>query len=92
MQPQRCNWINQIGMQCGQPLGHMNEHGNGLLTTPRDTWHEFTGESPLQFKVEEPFGVVWTDKSTKKRCMWSGMHSRCVYELGHTIKHREENQ
>jgi hypothetical protein len=35
----RCPWVNQIGVQCGQPEGHYpSSHGNGLLTTGRDTW------------------------------------------------------
>jgi hypothetical protein len=39
---------------------------------------------------QERTGVVWTDKSTAKRCLWIGQHARCVYELGHTLAHKED--
>ena len=89
----RCSWINQNGMQCGMPLNHACNHGNGLLTTPRDVWHEPmsdlpTNETPL--KMVEKFGNVFTDKSTIKQCLWSGAHGRCIYELGHTLPHKEK--
>jgi hypothetical protein len=91
---QRCNWINQTGVQCGQPLGHIGEHGNGLLTAVKGphTWHEYVGKLLTQPKFAEPFGVVWTNKSTIKRCLWSSATGRCIYELGHTIQHREESR
>jgi hypothetical protein len=88
----RCNWINQNGVQCGQPMGHITGHGNGSLTSATDTWHEYFG--PIKIiktlpKVEKS-GTVWTEKSTKPRCQWSGTHSLCIYEVGHTIGHKEE--
>lgn len=92
---QRCNWINQTGVQCGQPLGHIGKHVNGLLTAVNGphTWHEYLGESSLSDnnKFAEPFGTVWTNKSTIRRCLWMGANGRCIYELGHTIQHREES-
>jgi hypothetical protein len=91
--PQQCNWINQVGIRCGQPLGHTFGHGNGLLTTPRDVWHEFVGEVPQDeppLKMIEKFGTVWTDKSTVKRCLWFGVTARCIYEFGHTLPHKED--
>lgn len=87
----RCNWINQIGIQCGMPFGHMGTHGNGLLTTPRDEWHEFIGDAPITANVTERFGNVWTEKSKVKRCLWTGAHNRCIYEFGHTLPHKEES-
>ena len=86
----RCNWINQNGMQCGQPLGHNEPHGNGSLTTPHDEWHKFIEEQPVRPKLQEPFGRVWIEKSVKGRCPWQGAYGRCIYETGHTISHREE--
>jgi hypothetical protein len=76
------------------PLGHPCGHGNGLLTTPRDTWHEFVGDPPPptldQLRTgAQPFGIIWTDKSTRRRCSWSGVHGLCVYEHGHTLPHKE---
>lgn len=38
----------------------------------------------------QPVGVVWTDKSTTRRCLWQGAHGRCIYELGNHTEHREE--
>ncbi len=42
-------------------------------------------------KLFEKFGTVWTDRSTVQRCLWSGTRSRCIYELGHTLPHKEED-
>jgi hypothetical protein len=87
---QRCNWLNQNGVQCGQPLGHPCEHGNGLLTpnASNDTWHEFIEAKPDVPRVEK-FGAVFTDKSSVKQCFWCGPNGRCIYELGHTLPHKE---
>jgi hypothetical protein len=45
-----CKWVNQAGTRCGQPEGHIERgqggHGNGLLTSPRDEWHDPTVEPP----------------------------------------------
>jgi hypothetical protein len=35
-------------------------------------------------------GVVWTDRSTTRRCLWQGPHGRCIYELGNYTEHKEE--
>lgn len=88
----RCHWINQNGVQCGQPSGHLHGHGNGLLTSPRDDWHEYIGPSTIAVPVGvvEKSGTVHTDKSTTPRCLWMGPLGRCIYEQGHTIGHREE--
>jgi hypothetical protein len=89
----RCNWINEHGVQCGQPLGHTVNHGNGYLTSPRDTWHEFIGKNTVTLtvsKLSEPFGVIYHDKSIAPRCLWQGPHGRCIYEQNHTIQHKEE--
>ncbi len=85
----RCNWINQNGIQCGMPFGHVGLHGNGLITTGRDTWHEYLGE-PQIAPTGEKFGVVWTDKSKTPRCLWHGAHGCCQYEAGHTLPHKED--
>lgn len=95
MDARRCNWINQVGIQCGMPFDHACGHSNGMLTTPRDVWHEFIGEAITQPSVVaqlqvERFGNVWTDKSIVKRCLWSGASSRCIYEFGHTLPHKED--
>jgi hypothetical protein len=37
-----------------------------------------------------PNGVVWTDQSTTRRCLWQGTRGRCIYELGNHTKHEEE--
>jgi len=87
---ERCNWINQNGLQCDRPLGHIDPHGNGLLTRPYDAWHEFIEERPKRKQLEQPFGRVWTDKSVNGRCLWRGAFGPCIYEVGHTIAHREE--
>jgi hypothetical protein len=91
---QRCKWVNQTGIQCGQPAGHIGEHGNGLLTVVNGphTWHEYVGETSTPTKLAEPFGIVWTEKSTTPRCLWSSATGRCIYELNHTIQHREESR
>jgi hypothetical protein len=39
-----------------------------------------------------PNGVVWTDQSTTRRCLWQGPHGRCIYELGNHTQHKEEIQ
>jgi hypothetical protein len=38
----------------------------------------------------QPVGVVWTDKSTQRRCLWQGPRGRCIYELGNHTEHKEE--
>jgi hypothetical protein len=38
----------------------------------------------------QPSGVVWTDKSTQRRCLWQGAHGRCIYEIGNHTEHKEE--
>ena len=47
---------------------------------------------PLQSPqlTPQPQGVVWTDKSTNRRCLWSGPRGRCIYELGNHTQHQEE--
>jgi hypothetical protein len=90
----RCNWVNQNGVQCGQPLGHKTQHGNGLLTSgSRNDWHEYLGPVALaSFAVlQPPLGVVHTDKSKVERCLWMGPFGRCIYETGHTIGHKEDH-
>jgi len=87
----RCNYVNQNGVQCGQPLNHKTGHGNGSLTTPCDDWHEYMGDAPPAVPQVEKFGVVWTEKSTKPRCVWMGTVGRCVYEQGHTLPHKEDH-
>ena len=37
-------------------------------------------------------GVIWTDQSTIRRCLWQGPHGRCIYELGNHTSHKEESQ
>jgi hypothetical protein len=90
--PRRCHWLNQNGVQCGMPLGHTTEHGNGLLTPGPNDWHEALteGAPPPKVSTGEKFGVVHTDKSTVIQCLWMGAHGRCIYETGHTIGHKEE--
>lgn len=51
-----CKWINQRGIQCGQPEGHRFTHGNGTLTTPRDTWH--LPDSPSNDQIETTIGQL----------------------------------
>lgn len=85
----RCNWINQNGVQCGQPLGHLCGHSNGLLTTPQDAWHSYLGATVPPLPTVEKSGVVWTDKSVVTQCLWTGARGRCIYEQGHTIGHKE---
>ena len=85
----RCNWINQDGVQCAKPLGHKDPHGKGLLTGPQEAWHEFIEERPVRRKLEQRFGRVWTIRSANGRCLWRGMFGLCIYEAGHTIAHRE---
>lgn len=50
-----CQWVNQNGVRCGMPAGHGQDHGNGLLTSGRDTWicpePQFVGEVP-EFKIK----------------------------------------
>lgn len=87
----RCDWINQVGTQCGLPFDHLGNHGNGLLTTSRDEWHRYMGVTDAEKAVMyEKQGVVWTDKSRVKRCLWSGPGGRCIYEIGHTLDHKED--
>jgi hypothetical protein len=89
----RCDWVNQIGTPCGQPLGHVTGHGNGLLTTPRDTWHQFMGTTDAERTAAVQFekvGVIWTEHSLLPRCGWASPTGRCIYELAHTLPHREE--
>jgi hypothetical protein len=86
----RCNWINQNGVQCGLPLGHKELHGIAFLTTLPGEWHEFIEERPVRPRLEQPFGCVWIDKSVNGRCLWRGAYGPCIYEIGHTIAHREE--
>jgi hypothetical protein len=38
----------------------------------------------------QPVGVIWTDQSTTRRCLWQGPHGRCIYELGNHTEHKEE--
>jgi hypothetical protein len=40
----------------------------------------------------QPEGVIWTDKSTNRRCLWQGAHGRCIYELGNHTQHKEEQK
>jgi hypothetical protein len=89
----RCNWVNQNGVQCGLPFGHIGGHGNGALTTMRDDWHEYMGPVAVDanFPKVEKFGVVWTETSTQPRCYWMGVTGRCVYERGHTLPHKEDH-
>lgn len=93
--PARYNWINQIGTQCGMPLGHVGTHGNGQLTTSRDEWHEANDNTTVQLTTTKtvtttPFAVVHTDTSAVPQCLWCGTRSRCIYETGHTAPHKEE--
>jgi hypothetical protein len=37
-------------------------------------------------------GVVWTNQSVTRRCLWQGPNGRCIYELGNHTKHKEESQ
>ena len=90
---QRCNYVNQNGVQCGQPIGHKTGHGNGLLTQTlaTDVWHEYLGDTAVTLtasKLSPPFGVVWTNKSVTPRCIWQGPNARCIYEHGHTLPHK----
>jgi hypothetical protein len=88
---QQCNWINERGIQCGQPKGHSYGHNNGLLTTPRDVWHQYIGNDVAEpLKMVERFGNVHTDKSMVQQCLWQGVVGRCIYEFGHTLPHKED--
>lgn len=92
MNVERCTWVNQVGIQCGQPAGHKGGHGNGLLTNSLDDWHEYIAPPPSEpIKKVERFGNVHTDKSTVQRCYWMGPGGRCIYELGHTLPHKEDS-
>jgi hypothetical protein len=93
MPPSQCSWINQIGIQCGQPEGHTWGHGNGLLTTPRDEWklpYPSSAESTLPplsvadaAKLREEFLKEWTLGEGDAQCLWQGSHGRCILKLGH---------
>ena len=52
-------------------------------------------ESPKRAAMPLPTtrvgGVIWTDKSTTRRCLWQGANGRCIYELGNHTQHQEEN-
>lgn len=88
----QCSYINQVGIRCGQPDNHMGQHGNGLLTTPRDEWHKFLGDlEPEPVKMVERLGTVYTEKSTIKQCLWHSPLGRCIYEMGHTLPHKEQH-
>ena len=39
-----------------------------------------------------PNGVVWTNQSVTRRCLWQGPYGRCIYELGNHTKHKEDSQ
>jgi hypothetical protein len=89
----RCHWLNQNGVQCGQPLGHPCGHGNEALTTSHDTWHESLGERTFALTVSKKYeheGTVWTDRSIKRRCIWHSVNGVCVYEEGHTLPHKDD--
>jgi hypothetical protein len=85
----QCNWINERGVQCGQPMGHACEHSNGLLTTPRDTWHEFIGASRSVGPPVVKQGHIWTVNSCIPQCLWMGTAGRCIFEIGHTVEHKD---
>jgi len=36
--------------------------------------------------------VPWSAASGKVRCMWQGVHGRCIYDLGHFGNHAEETR
>lgn len=57
----QCNWINQVGIRCGQPYSHSGQHGNGLMTTRRDIWRQMMciwsgahGTCLLEFQHDGP--------------------------------------
>jgi hypothetical protein len=93
MSTRQCDWLNQVGVRCGQPYGHLGQHGNGLLTTPRDAWHQYMGTTEAENAVKfEKVGIVWTGNSKVGRCLYQFPNTRCIYELGHTLPHKEESR
>jgi hypothetical protein len=71
-------------------MGHSCGHENGLLTTSRDTWHKYIAPAPVpEIKPFEKHGIVWTTNSVVPQCIWFGRYGRCIYEIGHTLPHKD---
>ena len=59
------------------------------LVTPQESVIDVM-KRDVKIIMSQPNGVVWTDKSITRRCLWQGAHGRCIYELGNHTKHKEE--
>jgi hypothetical protein len=87
----RCRWVNDRGSQCGQPAGHTSQHGNGLLTTGRDEWHN-PDAVPAKM-VTKATEKDYTLREGDIQCLYVGIVGRCMLRLGHLpdVPHKESD-